>query len=276
MRPYTGTRRALAMAAWASCVREWREFGRQKLFYVSTLLALALLLTTRLLAERAFGSEGFEANGGGSNFVGYVALGWLALQIAQQGLYSGQGYLRWASQAGVLPHVWATPCPRWIPIVGVTGWEIAQWTVMLGVLAVALLFLPGAAPAGFDPLVIPVFALALIAFWGLGIAFAGVGLAQRQPALASIFVVLIFTMAGSTFPVAMLPWEVRWVSLALPYTYVIDAMRHTLLGTPTIVPLAVELGVLAASAIGGVLGGIWIFNRVANRATRRGLIGLFT
>ena len=268
--------RPALLAIWASFVVHWQEFGREKAVNAAITGEVALLLVPLLLAQLAFGVGGFVASGGSDNVVAYVGLGWLALLVAQQALLSGQGYLRWANETGVLPHLWTTPVARWIPLLGVALFDLIQWLAIAAVLFVVLVVFPTGAPLVFNPLAIPTVALGLAAFWGFGIALGGAGMVWRQWRIPYLVNAVLFTLAGPTFPIAMLPWEIRWVSYAIPHTYVIDAMRATLLGTTPLIPLAAEIGVVALCALLAVFGGIALFNRIDRYAIRRGLIGLYT
>ncbi len=267
--------RPVLLAVWASFLREWQEVGRMKIRWVAIWLNIGLLLLPLLLAQLAFGNKGFAASGGGENVVAFVALGWLAMQVAHQTLMGAQGYLRWGNETGVLPHLWTTRVARWVPVVGVTLFELAQmlmWTI--AILIIVLLF-AGGFPA-VSPLSIPVILLSFVGFSGIGLAMGGAGLVLRQWRVPGLIHGVSFLMAGAAFPIAVLPAEVRWLSYGLPHTYALDAMRHTLLGTPTLVPLWAELVILSLMAVVAGIGGIAVFNRLDRYATRQGLVGLYT
>ena len=267
--------RPVLLAVWASFLREWQEVGRMKIRWVAIWLNIGLLLLPLLLAQLAFGNKGFAASGGGEHVVAFVALGWLAMQVAHQTLMGAQGYLRWGNETGVLPHLWTTRVSRWVPVVGVTLFELAQmlmWTI--AILVIVLLF-AGGFPA-VSPLSIPVILLSFVGFSGIGLAMGGAGLVLRQWRVPGLIHGVSFLMAGAAFPIAVLPAEVRWLSYGLPHTYALDAMRHTLLGTPTLVPLWAELVILSLMAVVAGIGGIAVFNRLDRYATRQGLVGLYT
>ena len=263
------------LAVWASFLREWQEVGRQKIRWVAVLVNVAVLLVPLLLAQLAFGSEGFAASGGGEHVVAYVALGWLAMQVAQQALMGAQGYLRWGNETGVLPHLWTTRVARWVPIVGVTLFELVQMLVWAVAILAVVLLVAGGFPA-VSLLSIPVILLSFIGFSGIGLAMGGAGLVMRQWRVPGLINGVAFLMAGAAFPIGVLPAEVRWLSYGLPHTYALDAMRHTLLGTPTLVPLWAEMVILSVTAVVAGVGGILVFNRLDRYATRKGLIGLYT
>ena len=267
--------RPALLAVWASFLREWQEVGRQKIRWIAIWLNIGLLLIPLLLAQLAFGSEGFAASGGGEHVVAFVALGWLAMQVAHQTLLGAQGYLRWGNETGVLPHLWTTRVARWVPVVGVTLFELAQMLIWALAIFVIVLLFAGGFPA-VSPLSIPVILLTFIGFSGIGLAMGGAGLVLRQWRVPGLIHGISFLMAGAAFPIAVLPAEIRWLSYALPHTYALDAMRHTLLGTPTLIPFWAELLILSLTAAVAGIGGVAVFNRLDRYAARHGLVGLYT
>ncbi len=263
------------VALWACFLREWQETARAKTEWTYRVVLAFVTVLPILLAQLAFGTTGFEASGGGHDFVGFIAFGWLVVGIAETVLLSGQGYLRWANETGVLSHVWSTPIARWIPLVGTTLFDLMRATIeavfIFGLIALAT----GSVPGGFSPLAIPAMVLMLLAFWGFGVALSGVGLIWRRWTIPYLLNAVFFVMAGTTYPIAVLPWSVRWISYALPHTYVIDALRATLLDTPTLIPLAAEIAIVGVWAAVGLWGGLVLFDRLDRVAARRNMIGLF-
>lgn len=269
-----GLKPALA-AVWASFLSEWQQVGRQKVRWAAVMVNIAAILLPLLLAQLAFGSEGFAASGGGEHVVAFIALGWLAMQVAHQTLLGAQGYLRHANESGVLPHLWTTRVARWVPVVGITLFELVQMLVWTGVILAVVLVSVGGLPA-VSVLAIPAIALSLIGFFGIGLAMGGAGMLLRQWRVPALVNGILFLMAGAAFPIGVLPAEIRWLSYGLPHTYALDAIRHTLLGTPTLIPFWAELLILSLTAVVGAVGGIAVFNRLDRYATRQGLVGLYT
>ena len=146
---------------------------------------------------------------------------------------------------------------------------------MVAILVMVLL-VAGGFPA-VSLLSIPVILLSLIGFSGIGLAMGGAGLVLRQWRVPGLINgVIAFLMAGAAFPIAILPAEIRWLSYALPHTYALDALRHTLLGTPTLIPIWAELVILSLTAVVACFGGVFVFNRLDRYAARQGLVGLYT
>ena len=267
--------RPVLLAVWATFILQWQEVGRQKIQWAALGLNLVALLVPMLLGQLAFGSEGFAATGGGKNVAAFVALGWLAMMVAQQALLAAQGYLQWANITGVLPHLWTTRVARWVPVVGVTLFDLVQTLIQAVAILAVVLVLTGGLPA-VSPLSVPVIVLSLIGFSGIGLAMGGAGLVLRQWKVPGLINGTAFLMAGAAFPIAVLPAEIRWLSYGLPHTYALDAMRHTLLGTPTLIPLWAEMVILSVTAVVAGAGGIVVFDRLDRHAARHGLVGLYT
>ena len=80
-------------------------------------------------------------------------------------------------------------------------------------------------------------------------------------------------LTGALFPVTVIPMPVRYVSLAIPFTYFNDLMRHAALGMDTILPLTLEymVGILLAATM--LLVGFVAFNRIEKDARIHGSIG---
>ena len=263
-------------AIWASLLREVRVVGRYKTHSLFELGWASLFFLPLLLTSRAFGSEGFEASGSGTSFAGYAGVGLLSMHVATSVLYSGFLFLSEGNQTGVLPHVWTTSVARWIPLLAATLFDLSQ-SALRAVLALAMLFVVlGADAPSVNPAGVVALALGALIFWGSGMAYAGIGLWARSGLIATMINGSLFLMAGAAFPITISPWSIRWISYAIPHTYVIDAIRGAMLGTPTLVPLAAEFVLIAVLAFVAVAGGIAAFAAMDRRAIRKGVIGLYT
>jgi ABC-type polysaccharide/polyol phosphate export permease len=77
---------------------------------------------------------------------------------------------------------------------------------------------------------------------------------------------------GALFPISVIPNPFRYLSMAIPFTYFIDLMRNAALGSPTILPSAVEYVAAVILAIAMLAVGFLVFNRVEEDARWRGSI----
>ncbi|MBN1963042.1 MAG: ABC transporter permease [Anaerolineae bacterium] len=106
-------------------------------------------------------------------------------------------------------------------------------------------------PLVFDPWLIVVVPLIGFSLSGLG---ALIGLLGRTPeevgGLGTLISLLLFGFGPVVIPLDRLPAIITNLSLLSPATYAASALRQTLLGWPDRIPLALDLAVLAALAVG--------------------------
>ena len=120
---------------------------------------------------------------------------------------------------------------------------------------------------------IPVAPLAAIAFAPFAIVIAGAVIAVKQAGRAAGFVVSGLSLIGGFFfPVALLPWWIRWMSEIQPFTPSLNLLRHFLIGTPLVETAWISLVKLIGFA--GVLMpvSIWFLSASVRWAQRRGTI----
>lgn len=277
MRPFEIKRAGhVARVVLASFAQTWREHNRFRVVWAARMISAFLFLAPILLMSRAYGSAGFAASGGGHDFVTFAAVGLVVINASTRPMAATMSYLAQANRVGILPAMWSTPAPRWALCLGASLAALTD-AVVEGAIVIALAFLffgPSTQAVSMMAIVPLVFGLAT--FWGLGLVFGSVFLATRSWTAQAVVTGLLLALAGTVFPITILPWSVRWLSYALPHTYVLDALRHLVLGTPTIVPLPVDLAVAGVSAVLAVLGGVVMFRRADRLAARRGVIGLYT
>jgi len=138
-----------------------------------------------------------------------------------------------------------------------------------------LLYLFGGGPL---PLYEPAhftFALGLfeVASIGFGLLFAGLTMKLKSyNTLSNLVFFGYMILTGALFPVTVIPMPYRYVSLAIPFTYFIDLMRHAALLTPTIFPENLEYVSAVIVAVAMLLVGSATFNWIERDARARGSI----
>ena len=264
----------LLRASLAHARAEWMETARFKAMWLYQIGWAFLFFVPLALAGAAFGDAGFEASGGGQSFLAYAVTGYVALNVAIGALWRGVEFLRRSNLTGTLAHVWVAEAPRWTALVGATIVNVgfALFQSLLVLLFASTLF----RAHGFAISVSAIAAvlITLVAFFGMGLGFAGLGLVARGAQLPSALSALAMVMAGSSYPIAILPWSVRWITYVNPYTYVIDLLRATTIGTPPLFAIEIEFLIVGAIAIASVVGGAWAYARCERIAIQRGLVGL--
>jgi ABC-2 type transport system permease protein len=177
--------------------------------------------------------------------------------------------------AGTLEQFFLAPVNRATLIVGrwarvfLTDALIISYTTLL-------LYLLG---GGLVTLLHPVsflFSLGLyeVALIGFGLTMAALTMRIKSYNTLSNLVFFGFMiLTGALFPVTVIPMPFRYVSLAIPFTYFNDLMRHAALGSATIFPFTPEfvVGVLLSAAM--LIVGFVVFNEIEKEARVQGSIG---
>jgi len=176
--------------------------------------------------------------------------------------------------AGTLEQFFLAPANRLTLIIG--RWARIFLTDLLVVgYTTMLLYLFGGGPL---PLYEPAhftFALGLfeVASIGFGLLFAGLTMKLKSyNTLSNLVFFGYMILTGALFPVTVIPMPYRYVSLAIPFTYFIDLMRHAALLTPTIFPENLEYMSAVIVAFAMLLVASVTFNWIERDARARGSI----
>jgi len=79
-------------------------------------------------------------------------------------------------------------------------------------------------------------------------------------------------ICGALFPITVIPMPFRYVSMAIPFTYYIDLMRHAAFSTPTILSEVLEYTASALLSVSMLLVGFIAFNKIEESARKQGSI----
>lgn len=221
------------------------------------------------------GNTGFAAYTGTNDYMSFILLGAvLANYIAA--VFWGMGYaLKSEMDAGVLESNWMAPIPRALLLVGQTlaslaittfnsagmlllGWLLFGFQVSGNALVAALILIP-----------------MLVALYGFGFAFAAIVLLMRDAnTMVDVSNYLISMLAGSQFPVQVLPRLLLPLSLALPLTYGFDAIRALLLGVRPLLALHYEIAILIGFMAVMTPLGYFVFKRIERYCQMRGTLSM--
>ena len=176
--------------------------------------------------------------------------------------------------AGTLEQFFLAPANRLTLIVGRWARIFVTDLMVVGYTTV-LLYLFGGGPLPLYEPALFTFALGLfeVGSIGFGLLFAGLTMKLKSYNTLSNFVFFGYMiLTGALFPVTVIPMPFRYVSLAIPFTYFIDLMRHAALLTPTILPESLEYvsGIIVAFVM--LLIGFVTFNWIEQDARVRGSI----
>lgn len=260
--------------------RGWQQHWRYPLSAISNVLQPLVWLTPVYFMGKIFSingqARGFAAYSGTGDYMSFIILG-TALANFIDAVFWGIGYvLKNDMDSGVLESNWLAPVPRPLLLIGhsLTNLVVTFITSLGMLLLASLLF--GFHPTGNALAAILTVIPMLIGLYGFGFAFASLVLILREAnTLVDVSSFLVNIFSGSNFPVNSLPRWLMPVSLALPLTYGFDAVRGWLLQTRTLLPIPVEIGLLAGSMVVLIFLGLLVFQTLERRLRRRGTLGQY-
>ncbi len=113
--------------------------------------------------------------------------------------------------------------------------------------------------------------LGIVAVYCLGFVGVAAGFASRARSMESYHTLImvmnlpVLFLSNALYPLAGMPWAIRWIALLNPTTYAVDATRHLLYRAQPEIGLAIDLPVLVAFMLFGLWYGYRNFQRsVAN------------
>lgn len=265
-------------ALFAIVKKDWKRFWRYPLNAVSNVFQPIIWLTPVYFMGKAFSvdgqAQGFAQYAGTADFMSFILLGTVLTNFINA-VFWGMGYsLKEDMDAGVLESNWLMPIPRLLILVGrsLTNLIVTAATSSIMLVVASLLFgfrVTGDVLQAFIP-VVPM----LLGLYGFGFAFAALVLVMREAnTMVDMSSFLLQIFSGSNFPVSSLPKWLLPVSLSLPLTYGLDAVRGYLLKTPTILPLHWELVLLVIFMVVMLWLGTWAFRSLERRVRQLGTLG---
>lgn len=209
----------------------------------------------------------------------WVLLGYTAFVVFGFGtpimLYTGMAWgITEDVQAGTIERNFAAPVPRTLLMLGTGFYYMILYAfhgLSLAVLAAILL-------GGRMELTPSAFAVATADAAGLLLLSVGLGLAAAAVYLlvkdGSFFVLVVhrpfLILSGAVFLVDLLPMPLRVIAWVNPVTYGVDAVRGSLGGRDTFLPVWTEVGIVYAGAIVALIFGAWLFGRVVRNQLATG------
>jgi ABC-2 type transport system permease protein len=253
-------------------------FWRYPLNAVSNIFQPIIWITPVYFMGKAFSTNGqalgFAAYSGTGDYMSFILLGTVLTNFILT-VFWGMGYaLKNDMDAGVLESNWLTPVPRLLILVGRTLSSLLVTLITSFIMLVIAGALFGFKPTGNTLAAFLTAIPMLIGLYGFGFAFAAVVLLIREAnTLVDVSSFLVQGFSGTNFPVKSLPTWLIPISLLLPLTYGLDAVRGWLLNTKTLLPINVEIIILIVFMFVMLWFGAWVFNRVERRVRTLGTLG---
>lgn len=187
-------------------------------------------------------------------FTGFVILGGVMLAFWSNVLWGMGAELFWEKQEGTLELIMMAPCSRMAVLLGMALGGLFSTTVraLVTIIVGAVLF-----GVRFDlsrwPMITLVFALTMVALYGLGMLFASLFLLWGREAwhINNLLMEPVNLASGMYFPVRAFGQAIGFLFSLIPLTPGLDAMRQLIFPGQQmgLVSVEVEMAILAVLAI---------------------------
>jgi ABC-2 type transport system permease protein len=236
-------------------------------------IALDTLLPMVGVSAMVFAYRAMQAP---EDFVGFVILGGAMTAFWLNVLWSMGAQLYWDREAGNLELYVASPAPLMAVLAGMALGGMAMTLVRASAIVAlgAFVFQVSFSPSSWLALA-GVFALTMLALYGLGMIFASVFLLWGRQALHVVNVLQepVYLLSGMNFPVKTLGTTVATAAAVLPLTTGCDAMRQILFPSSVdvgLLPVWAEVVILAVSSLVFVAMARWCLVYLDRRAREEG------
>lgn len=255
----------------AAFVKELRSYFRHPAWVLGEFISTPLWFFFFALGVTLFAPVAGTAPQDGSG-LSFFFLGFVFIILFSTAVWGIGQTVRNEQTAGTLEQFFLAPSSRVTLIVGRWARVFLTDSIIIGYTTLLLYFIGGGIVTLLNPalflLGLGLFEIALI---GFGLFFAG--LTMRIKSYNTISNLVFFgymIICGPLFPITVLPMPVRYVSMAIPFTYYIDLMRHAALSTQTILPEVIEYVASVILSISMLLVGFVAFNKIEEDARKQG------
>lgn len=185
-------------------------------------------------------------------FVGFVIMGAAMTTFWMNVLWSMGAHLYWERDSGNLGLYIMAPGPLMGVLAGMALGGLTTTCIRAAAIVTAgvLLFDVPLNPSSWWLLLL-VFALTLVALYGLGMMFASLFLMWGREAWHTVNLLQepVYLLTGMNFPLSIFPTIVSGVALLIPLSAGMDAMRQVLFRTPGVLAVEYEIALLAVLGV---------------------------
>jgi ABC-2 type transport system permease protein len=255
-----GAKREGALSELAKVYGIWhREFLR----FIREKSRIASALAMPLLWLLVFGSGlRFASAAVGGNYQAFLYPGILGMTLLFTSVFSGISVI-WDREFGFLKEILVAPVARWAIVAGkALGGSTAALIQALILLPLAPL-LGVALPLERLPALLIFMVLIALGLTSLGLLIASMmGSMEGFNLIMGFAIQPMFFLSGALFPLSSGPEWLKYISYINPFTYGVDVLRWCVFSDfQTLLPLGVEMAIVAGFAVAMVLAGSYTFGR---------------
>ncbi len=208
----------------------------------------------------------------GGNYFAFALIGVAFTDYLFISINSFADEVRRGQLQGTFESLLVTPLPVPVIMIYSSLYNFCFTSLRVGLYLVCGIFFFGLQLQLADPLaLLIVLVLTITGFWGIGLASAAFVIVFKQGSPINWLMGPLAGLAGGViFPISVLPWWLKWVSMLLPITHALEALRRLLLNGASLNEVGVQLLILFCFAVVLMTGGLLLFRGALKIAKKQG------
>lgn len=262
------------MELYAAFYRGFKEYFRYPMWIISDLLASPLWILMLLIPVLLFLPSKEWSNPTTYQFFYWGMVFWDVVGMA---LWSFGMAIRREQQLGTIEHLFLSNSNRMMLFASRIATMLPSFLISILYLALIIGTFFKVSITVINPamLILSLF-FSLMTAAGFGAVYGALVLKLKQPgALSNILQFAIIGISGLFFPVERLPGALRMAAYASPFTYCVDLVRASAMGSPTLMPLWHEVLFVAAMAAFLNMLGLGAVRIIESNNKKTGKLGAF-
>jgi ABC-2 type transport system permease protein len=214
---------------------------------------------------------------GSDDYLGFLLVGSMLWATIDSALWGAGNALRWEQQSGTLEYLWVSPVARTDILTGAalgeTGWVFLNVSGQFLILSLIFDWHITTMSASLSILAIIIMFIGML---GFGFFFASLIMVFKEPGvLTELTDNVLFIISPVRYPIQGLPVFMRFLAVALPFTWGATIVRDLLIAQKEIQDVIVAFTILILLDIILWVLGYRLFHKVENRSRKTGNLGTF-
>ena len=255
-------------------MKDLRSYVRYPAWMIGEFISTPLWFFFFALGVTLFAPTSLSSSSPQEGGVTYFFFGFLFIILFGTGVWGIGQTVRNEQMAGTLEQFFLAPASRVTLIIGRWARMLLTDTLIIGYTTLLLYLIWGGLVTLQNPALF-LFSLGLyeLGLIGFGLFFAGLTMRIKSYNTVSNLVFFGYmVLTGPLFPISVIPVPFRYLTMAIPFTYFNDLVRHAALATPTILPVTLEYLTAVLLSVCMLVVGFVAFKKIEDEARVRGTI----
>ena len=264
----------LALDLYAAAYNSIKTYARYPMWIISDLLSTPLWLIMIMLPIMLFLPKNEWSN---PDVYRQFYWGMIFWQVVSMALWSIGFTIRREQQMGTIEPLFLTNANRIVMFAGrlvIVGMDLALSMLYLTIVMTS--FFEVNITVKSPILLLFSLILSILMSLGIGALYGSLVIKLKEAsALSNILQFILIGFSGVFFTVTKLPENLRIISYIIPYTYCIDLVRHTAIGSQTLLDPGIEFLLVVILTALFLISGYTVLIKIEKDAKRTGRIGTY-